>query len=98
MEDACVGLALRAMMRSVASEHPRTSWQARDMSADQIMIASDSLSTLATESAAELADGASIVSAPLLVPSVGLQREGLLHGMVGAASWLHAVIVTVLTL
>ena len=84
MEDASTGQALHAMMRCVSSEHPNKSWQARDMSADQAMLGLDSLSTLAAESTAEIADGANVISAPLLMPSAGLQREASLKEMVGS--------------
>ena len=82
MKHACVGQALHAMMRCVSSEHPDINWQARDMSASQTMSEMGSLSTLALEPTAEIADGASVVSAPLLVPSAGVHREGRLHGTV----------------
>ena len=84
---ACVGQALHAMMRCVSSEHPHISWQARDMSANHPMLQKGSLSTLAAESKAEIADGASVISAPLLVPSAGVHREGLLHGAVSSPTW-----------
>ena len=84
MKDACASQALLAMMRCVSSEHPHISWQARDMSANQTMLEMGSLSTLAAESAAGVADGANVTSAPLLLPSAGVQREDVLHEAVGS--------------
>ena len=77
------GLALHAMLRCVASEQPQISWQARDASAALAGHQSDSLPA---DSAAELADCASVVSAPLLVPCAGrLSGEGA-HGRVCATT------------
>jgi len=77
------GRALTAMMRCVATEDPQISWQARDVSAAQAL---PDLDLLSTDTAAELADWANIIAAPLLVSCAKSASEDSLSELVGLAT------------